>query len=91
MIAFGGFFGEWLTYGPAAWFTGLAIWWVAWSLGLMLFAAVLRIAIEVIAFVASWFTAPARQTMLREGGEWLARGIYYVGAPSALVFRLLAG
>jgi apolipoprotein N-acyltransferase len=91
VIAFGGFFGEWLTYGPAAWFTGLAIWWVAWSLGLMLFAAVLRIALEVIGFVASWFTAPTRQTMLREGGEWLARGIYYVGAPSALVFRLLAG
>lgn len=91
VIAFGGFFGEWLTYGPAAWFTGLAIWWVAWSLGLMLFAAVLRIGLEVIAFVASWFSAPARQTMLREAGEWLLRGLYYIGAPSALVWRLLAG
>jgi apolipoprotein N-acyltransferase len=91
VIAFGGFFGEWLTYGPAAWFTGLAIWWAAWSLGLMLFAAALRIALEGIAFGASWFAAPARQTMLREAGEWLLRGLYYVGAPTALVWRLLAG
>jgi hypothetical protein len=29
--------------------------------------------------------------MLREGGEWLLRGLYYVGAPTALVWRLLAG
>ena len=91
VIAFGGFFGEWLTFGPAAWFTGLAIWWAAWSLGLMLFAAALRIALEGIAFMASWLLAPARQTMLREAGEWLLRGIYYVGAPTALVWRLLSG
>ncbi|MCZ8062677.1 apolipoprotein N-acyltransferase [Silanimonas sp.] len=91
VIAFGGFFGEWLTYGPAAWFTGLAIWWAAWSLGLMLFAAALRIALEGIAFSASWLAAPTRQTMLREAGEWLLRGLYYVGVPAALVFRLLAG
>ncbi|WP_397572651.1 apolipoprotein N-acyltransferase [Silanimonas sp.] len=91
VIAFGGFFGEWLTYGPAAWFTGLAIWWAAWSLGLMLLAAALRIVLEGITFGASWFAAPGRQTMLREAAEWLGRGLYYVGVPSALVWRLLAG
>jgi apolipoprotein N-acyltransferase len=91
VIAFGGTFGEWLTFGASAWFTGLALWWVAWSLGLMLFAAALRIALEGIVFLASWLLAPVRQTMLREAGEWLLRGVFYLGVPSALVFRLLAG
>lgn len=91
VIAFGGTFGEWLTYGPGAWFTGLAIWWASWSLGLMLLAAALRIVLEGITFGAAWCIANERQIVLRESGEWLLRGLYYLGVPVALVFRLLAG
>ena len=91
VIAFGGTFGEWLTFGPGAWFTGLAIWWASWSLGLMLFAAALRVGLEAVAIAASWLGSTERQVMVREGGEWLLRGLYYIGAPVALAARLLAG
>lgn len=91
VIAFGGTFGEWLTFGPGAWFTGLAIWWASWSLGLMLFAAALRIALEAIAFTTSWLVSTERQRVVRDAGEWLLRGLYYLGVPMALVTRLLAG
>lgn len=91
VIAFGGAFGEWLTFGAGAWFTGLALWWASWSLGLMLLAAALRCVLETVAFAASWATTATQQAVLREGGEWLLRGLYYIGAPTALVWRLLAG
>ncbi len=53
-IAFGGTFGEYYTYGLQAWLLGLLIWWAAWSIGLMLFAAVLRIVSEACALLALW-------------------------------------
>lgn len=89
-IAFGGTFGEYYTYGLKAWLSGLAIWWVAWSIGLMLFAAGLRIVIEacVIGLSLGW-RSRARDT--RRTLERLGRAIFYLGVPAWLVFRLLAG
>ncbi len=88
VIAFGGTFGEWRTYGFGAWLTGLAIWWASWSLGLMLFAAVLRVGIE-IANALVLAARPARATDARDALEWVARLAYYVGVPVWLVLRLL--
>lgn len=89
-IAFGGSFGEWYTYGPQAWFAGLGIWWVAWSIGLMLFAAGLRIVIEacVIGMSIGW-RSRARDT--RRTLERLCRVIFYIGVPVWLGWRMLAG
>ncbi|HYE88548.1 MAG TPA: apolipoprotein N-acyltransferase, partial [Vicinamibacterales bacterium] len=47
-IAYGGTFGEYYTYGLTAYLSGLLIWWAGWSLGLMLFAAALRVVIESV-------------------------------------------
>ena len=91
VIAFGGFFGEWLTYGPGAWFTGLAIWWGAWSLGLMLLAATLRIAVEAVNAGVSIVATTPRQIVTRDASEWLARGLFYLGVPAWLALRLLGG
>jgi apolipoprotein N-acyltransferase len=89
-IAFGGTFGEWYSYGPQAWFTGLGIWWVAWSIGLMLFAAGLRILIEAAAIGTSLgWRSRARDT--RRTLERLGRAIFYLGVPAWLVWRMLAG
>lgn len=90
VIAFGGVFGEWLSYGAAAWFTGLAIWWGAWSLGLMLFAAALRISVEA-ANVAVSIVSPGASPACRDASEWLARLAFYVGAPAGLVLRIVFG
>lgn len=88
-IAFGGSFGEYYSYGLAAYLSGLLIWWASWSIGLMLFAAVLRIAIEiVVAAAVALRSAPA--AAVRDALEWLGRLAYYVGVPVWLASRLLS-
>lgn len=89
-IAFGGTFGELYTYGLAAWFSGLLIWWIAWALGLMLLAAVLRIVIEA-ATVAVFLLRRSAAPRTRQVLERLARVVYYLGTPTWLVLKLLAG
>jgi apolipoprotein N-acyltransferase len=90
VIAFGGTFGEWLTFGPTAWLSGLAIWWGAWSLGLMLFAALLRVLVEALALPLA-LLRPHAAMDTRDGLEWLGRLVFYLGVPAALVVRLLSG
>lgn len=88
-IAFGGTFGEYYTYGLAAWLSGLLVWWGAWSIGLMLFAAVLRCVVELV-HVATlpW---PDRAYTVRRTLAVLGRGIFYVGLPAWFAVRLLVG
>ncbi|MFD0738464.1 apolipoprotein N-acyltransferase [Lysobacter koreensis] len=90
VIAFGGTFGEYYTYGPAAWFSGLLIWWASWSIGLMLFAAALRIAIEIVAALVLALQ-PRHAAAVRDALEWLGRLAFYIGVPAWLVLRLLSG
>jgi len=87
-IAFGGPFGELYTFGLRAWLTGLAIWWASWSLGLMLFAAGLRIVAELIALVI--LRLVKARTQLRQRLEDALRVIYYLGVPSWLLLRIFA-
>lgn len=88
VIAFGGTFGEFYSYGLAAYLTGLLIWWASWSIGLMLFAALLRIAIEAAATLAAALR-PAHAADVRDALEWLGRVAFYVGVPAWLAWRLL--
>ena len=89
-IAFGGSFGELYTYGLGAWFSGLLIWWAAWALGLMLVAAALRIGIEGLNWIVfRWRRGAAGSARVHL--ERLARTVYYLGPPSWLALRLLAG
>ncbi|MEG3788899.1 apolipoprotein N-acyltransferase [Lysobacter sp. CCNWLW3] len=88
-IAFGGSFGEYYSYGLAAYLSGLLIWWASWSIGLMLFAAVLRIAIEIVVAAAVALRS-AHAAAVRNALEWLGRLAYYVGVPVWLASRLLS-
>lgn len=88
-IAYGGTFGEYYTYGLAAYLSGLLIWWVSWAIGLLLVATALRIAIE-IATVFALTLRPTRAPELRRALEWLGRLMYYVGLPAWLLLRILA-
>ena len=90
VIAFGGTFGEYHTYGPTAWLSGLLIWWTAWAIGLMLFAAGLRILIEA-GTLAAWLAGPQQALTTRNRLEWLARLAFYLGVPTWLAVRVLAG
>ena len=90
MIAYGGPFGEYYTYGLKAWLTGALIWWASWALGLMLFAAAMRLVIEIVTALALPLST-ARATDARDAVSWLARVVYYLGVPAWLAFRLLSG
>lgn len=87
VIAFGSPFGEYHSYGALAWWTGLAIWWASWSLGMMLFAALLRTLIEILCVAAGVFARD--QTIARDALEWAGRLAYYIGVPAWLAIRLL--
>ncbi|WP_408952754.1 apolipoprotein N-acyltransferase [Lysobacter sp. Hz 25] len=89
VIAFGGAFGEYYSYGLAAYLTGLLIWWASWSIGLMLFAAVLRVAIETVVMLAMALRY-AHAAALRDALEWLGRLAFYLGVPAWLAWRLLS-
>ena len=82
-------FGEYYTFGLAAWLSGLLVWWGAWSLGVMLFAAVLRVAVEATHLaLLPW---PARARAARRIAAMLGRVVYYGGVPVWLAIRLFAG
>lgn len=87
VIAYGGTFGEWLSFGPEAWWSGLAIWWAAWALGLMLFAAGLRLAIEA-ATAAALLHGEDRAVGVRRMATRFARLAYFVGVPAWLLTRV---
>lgn len=90
VIAFGGPLGEYYTYGLKAWLTGAAIWWASWSIGLMLFAAVLRCVIEPLTLLALTLS-PDRAMATRDAMMWLARAAFFVGVPAWLGLRLTSG
>lgn len=89
IIAFGDTFGEYYTYGLWAYLQGLMIWWAAWSIGLMLFAALLRLVIEVATvLLLRWRTRSALG--LRRTLQNCARLIFYPGVPAWLILRILS-
>jgi apolipoprotein N-acyltransferase len=88
-IAFGGTFGEWQTFGFGAWASALGVWWVAWAIGLMLYAAVLRGLLEATTLIA-FAHAPDRAESLRRVLAQLLRIAYYIAPPAWLGWRLLS-
>lgn len=100
VIAFGGPFGEWQTFGFDAWLRGLLLWWAAWVMGLALFAAALRVLVEGFALAlllacrltvrrAGAAMAGSGLSPLRAALEWSLRGIHYLGVPVWLLLRVL--
>ncbi len=88
-IAFGGSFGEYYSYGLGAYLLGFLIWWTAWSIGLMLLAALLRIVIEGIT-LALLAARPSLAPAVRPALETSARLVFYLGVPVWLIVRIVA-
>lgn len=85
-IAFGGTFGEYHTYGLQAYLTALGIWWASWAIGLVIFAALLRVIIET----GTWLSVLLRRESaieIRRMLEVLGRVVFYVGVPAWLLIR----
>jgi apolipoprotein N-acyltransferase len=88
-IAYGSAFGEYYTFGLKAYLTTFALWWAAWAIGVVLFAAALRAAIEAGTLVAA-LLRPARATETRRWLEHLGLAALYLGLPAWLAWRALA-
>ena len=87
VIAYGGTFGEWQTYGAKAWLLGLFVWWASWAVNLAMIAAGLRVLVEAGTLLAlavrSQKTADMRRVL-----EIAARVLFYIGVPLWLAVRL---
>jgi len=83
-IAYGDTFGEYYTYGLQAYVLGFAMYWSAFIIYLVLYAAVLRVVAEAAVIAAAW-AAPARIAGVRRVVERLDRLLYFVGVPAFLL------
>lgn len=87
IIAYGGAFGEYQTYGLKAYLIAFAIWWASWAIGMVLFAAALRVVIEIFTLL-SIALRPAHAINTRSWLEILGRLLFYVGVPVWLLIHL---
>ncbi|MFN2374950.1 MAG: hypothetical protein ABR538_00310 [Candidatus Binatia bacterium] len=88
IITYGGFLGEYYTFGLKAWLLGFGLWWVSWAFSLMLVAAVMRVAGEALAMLLV-AAAPGRAGAERRWIERILRVLYFAGIPLFLLVRLL--
>ncbi|WP_229214620.1 apolipoprotein N-acyltransferase [Duganella sp. HH101] len=86
-IAYGSAFGEYYTYGLKAYLTAFGLWWAAWSIGVVLSAALLRAAIEAGALMAA-LLRPGQAIAVRGWLERAGRLALYLGLPGWLLANL---
>ena len=87
-IAYGGTFGEYLTFGWQAYLTTFMLWWAAWTVAVVLCAAAVRAAIEA-GTLAGVMLAPTRAIGARLALERLGLAALYVGLPAWLLARMV--
>jgi apolipoprotein N-acyltransferase len=88
-IAYGSSFGEYYTFGLAAYLATFGLWWAAWAIGVVLCAAVLRALIE-LATLGVLLMRPARAIDVRYWLDRIGLALLYIGVPSWLLLRVLA-
>ena len=88
-IAYGSPFGEFYSFGLAAYLTAFGLWWAAWVAGVVLCAAGVRAAIELVT-LATGLVQPLQTGMLRSWLERLGLAALYLGLPTWLLLRAVA-
>jgi apolipoprotein N-acyltransferase len=87
-IAYGSGLGEFYSHGLRAYLIAFALWWAAWTVGVVLFAGCLRLLIEA-ATGLSLLWRPAQAAPIRWGLERAALLLLYLGLPAWLALRAL--
>ena len=87
-IAYGGFLGEYRSYGLAAYLSAFGLWWAAWAVGVLVASAAVRIGIETLAWLGLLWR-PAWALSMRQGLESAGLALLYLGLPAWLALRLL--
>jgi apolipoprotein N-acyltransferase len=88
LIAYGGAFGEYYQYGLSAYLLGFAIYWASFTVHLLLYAAALRVPVELLCLAAVMLT-PDRASAVRRVTEKCAMLLFYVGVPVVLILRFI--
>ncbi|WGG52626.1 apolipoprotein N-acyltransferase [Rugamonas sp. DEMB1] len=86
-IAYGSAFGEYYSYGLKAYLGAFMLWWAAWSIGVVLSAALLRAAIEAATLLVA-LLRPKRTVDIRRWLERVGRAALYLGLPMWLLLKL---
>jgi len=89
IIAYGGWLGEYHQYGLGPYLAGFAISWATVTIHLMVYAAALRIPVEVVAIGVA-VLAPRHATVVRRFMERAAAVLYFAGVPAVLLVRFLS-
>jgi len=88
-VAYGDTFGEYYSYGLKAYLLGFGIYWVGFTIDLVLYAAALRAVAETMVFAAA-YVAPSRVAAVRRAVETADRILYYGGVPALLIRLFLS-
>ncbi|MCE3603876.1 apolipoprotein N-acyltransferase [Massilia sp. P8910] len=86
-IAYGGAFGEFYSFGLKAYLTAFALWWAAWSIGVVLSEALLRAAVETGTLLAAWLR-PARAGDIRYRLKRASHAALFLGLPAWLMVTI---
>ncbi len=89
-IAYGSALGEYYSFGLAAYLSAFGLWWAAWTIGVVLGAALLRTLIESATLLAA-LLRPGAAGGIRQGLERLGHAALYLALPGWLLFRLFGG
>ena len=89
-IAYGSAFGEFYSFGLAAYLSAFGLWWAAWTIGVVLGAALLRTVIESATMLAA-LLRPGAASAIRQGLERLGHAALYLALPGWLLFRVFGG
>jgi apolipoprotein N-acyltransferase len=87
-IAHGGPFGEYYTFGLAAYLTTYGVYWSTVTIYLLLFASIWRALAEAICLLSAWF-APSTALGTRRWAERACTVLYFGGVPVVLALRYL--
>ncbi|AZP13304.1 apolipoprotein N-acyltransferase [Undibacterium parvum] len=88
-IAYGSAFGEYYSFGLKAYLIAFALWWSAWSIGVVLSATLLRASIEIGTLITA-LLSPGKTIAMRRWLERIAHVMLYLGLPSWLLFNVYA-
>jgi apolipoprotein N-acyltransferase len=88
ILTYGGTFGEYYDFGLKTYLLGFGIHWVLYGVYLLMYAALLRTASEVVALGAAWL-APSRESRVRRACEIVQRVLYFGGVPTFLILRFI--
>lgn len=86
-IAYGSALGEYYSFGLKAYLTAFALWWAAWSIGVVLCETLVRAAIEAGTLLAA-LLRPMQAADIRHRLERLGHAGLYLGLPAWLLLKI---